>query len=84
MILCFRWGLSEKNARLRVILRRNMFLRTVATRSDCSKEERRSPLVRTLSTLTAPIAFGLFFLDGCHPVAKLEVAWLENFAGPCC
>ena len=55
MILCFRWGLSEKNARLRVLQRQETSLRTLATGSECSKRERRSLPVRTLSILKAAI-----------------------------
>ena len=55
MILCFRWGLSEKNARLRVLQRQQTSLRTLATGSECSNRERRSLLVRTLSILKAAI-----------------------------
>ena len=55
MILCFRWGLSEKNARLRVLQRQETSLRTLATGSECSKRERQSLPVRTLSILKAAI-----------------------------
>ena len=37
MILCFRWGLSEKKARLRVLQRQETSLRTLANGSECSK-----------------------------------------------
>ena len=55
MILCFRRGLSEKNARLRVLLRQETSLRTLATGSECSKRERRSLPVRTLFILIVAI-----------------------------
>ena len=49
IILCFRWGCTEKNARFRVVQRLQNSTSAVATGSECSNREWRSLPVRTLN-----------------------------------
>ena len=48
IILCFRWGCTEKNTRFRMVQRLQNSTSAVATGSECSNREWRSLPVRTL------------------------------------
>ena len=78
MILCFRWGLSEKNARLRVLQRQQTSLRTLATGSECSNREWRSLPVRTLSILKAAIGIHSEIPNSLPVVSVLRAPHWQN------